>query len=194
MTRKGRIVIAAIVCALAASAIVVTQVGSGSSSNSDPKADASAGPQSGTPKGPPSSDPGSDGSKSDNPFAGPVPHIEPAKMLPPNSGFEPSSIMWPDNGGWRAGSHARATVVEAGGDARHKSDGLFSIIRENSLKATQTSHLVRVAGTGPVTVTKAPLGPKVVVWAQKRGNIQFTSKSGITGTLHLSDDTVTLNP
>jgi hypothetical protein len=57
-----------------------------------------------------------------------------------------------------------------------------------------TTHDVRVQGAGPLKITKAPLGPKVVHWAQKHGNIEFNCKSGITGTLHLSDDTMTLNP
>jgi hypothetical protein len=34
----------------------------------------------------------------------------------------------------------------------------------------------------------------VVRWAQKRGNIEFNGANGITGTLHLADDTVTVNP
>lgn len=116
-------------------------------------------------------------------------------MIGPNSGFLPSSIMWPDNGGWTVTSHTRGTDVEAGGDARNKSDGLFSIIRTYALRSrnSQTTNLVRVAGSGPVAITKAPLGRKIVVSAQKHGNIKFKSESGITGTLHLKDDTVTLN-
>jgi hypothetical protein len=53
---------------------------------------------------------------------------------------------------------------------------------------------IRIAGAGVVRITKAPLGRAVVSWAGRRGNIHFTSASGISGTLHLKDCTVTLTP
>jgi hypothetical protein len=53
---------------------------------------------------------------------------------------------------------------------------------------------VKVPGAGALEITKAPLGRKVEVWAQKRGNLHFTSKNGIDGTLHLKDDSITLGP
>jgi hypothetical protein len=110
--------------------------------------------------------------------------------------FAPGSVMWPNTSGWEATSHTETTNVEAGADARHESTGLFFILRTFALRVRhpQTTDIVSVAGSGPVTITKAPLGREVVAWAQKRGNLEFTSKSGITGTLHLKDDTVTLNP
>ena len=58
---------------------------------------------------------------------------------------------------------------------------------------SQKIDYVKVPGAGPVKITKAPLGPGTEVWAQKHGNFEFTSKNGITGTLHLKDDTVTVN-
>src|SRR3954471_4155952 len=182
MARKRRIAIGTVACVLVAGAVVVPLGGFGS--GADSRARSSSIP----------ADRGAGGKHWDNPAAGPVPAIEPAKMIGGQSGPVPGSVLWPDTGSWRAGSHTHATVVTAGGDPRHQSDGLFSILRENSLKASQTGKLVRVPGTGPVTITKAPLGRKVVVSAQKHGNIEFTSKSGIRGTLHLKDDTVTLNP
>jgi len=125
---------------------------------------------------------------------GPWPVISPAKMYGGNV-FAPGRLMSPNTSGWEATSHTETTNVEAGADARHKSTGLFFILRSFALRPhhPQTSDIVSVAGSGPVTITKAPLGRKVVVSAQKHGNIEFTSKSGITGTLHLKDDTVTLN-
>jgi hypothetical protein len=117
-------------------------------------------------------------------------------MLPPGGVFAPGAVLWPNNGGWEVTSHTESTAVEAGGDATQKSNGLFFILRSYALRSRnpQTTDVVGVAGSGPVTITKAPLGRKIVVSAQKRGNFEFTSKSGIRGTLHLKDDTVTLNP
>jgi hypothetical protein len=96
-------------------------------------------------------------------------------------------------GGWIVGSHRQTTDVEAGGDARHPSNGLFSIIRTSYMTGRQTTDLVRVADSGPVTITRAPLGRKIVVSAQKHGKIEFKSESGIAGTLNLRDDAVTLD-
>jgi hypothetical protein len=46
--------------------------------------------------------------------------------------------------------------------------------------------------SGPLKIISAPPGPDVVTSAQ-RGQLPFTSKRGITGTLDLSADTVTLS-
>jgi hypothetical protein len=212
MTTRRLIMVAAVACTLTAVVIIVTQVGFGASSGSNstagpsPSASGQQGRHPGSAQQPPSSGRDNGGNASaargdggkhrGNPFAVRYPAIEPAKMTPPMGGFAPATIMWPDNGGWHVGSHTLTTDIEAGGDAQHRADGLFQIIREYPLRSTspQTNDLVRVAGSGPITITKAPLGSKVVVSAQKHGNIEFKSKRGITGTLHLDDDTVTLNP
>lgn len=115
-------------------------------------------------------------------------------MLPRGSGFLPSTIEWPVTGGWEAASHAKTTDIYAGADGEDRSTGLFAIMRTNVIHATQTFDYVRVAGSGPLKITKAPLGRKVAVWAQERGEFEFTSRNGIEGTLHLQDDTVTLTP
>lgn len=125
---------------------------------------------------------------------GPAPDIAGGKLVDGGIGFVSYKVMSPDKSGWTVGSHTQDTVVEAGGDAHNPSDGLFFIIRSYYLQGQQTTDFVRVAGSGPLKITKAPLGRKIVVSAQKHGNIEFKSKSGITGTLHLKDDTVTLNP
>jgi hypothetical protein len=49
-----------------------------------------------------------------------------------------------------------------------------------------------VHGTGAITITKAPTG-KGLQRAALNADIEFTSQSGTTGTLHLKDGTVTLN-
>jgi hypothetical protein len=130
--------------------------------------------------------------ESKNPY-GPAPAISGGKMLGAGAGFVSNEVMEPETSGWTVTSHASDTVVVAGGDARHRSDGLFSIIRSSYLTGRQRINDVPVRGSGPVTIIKAPLGPKIVVSAQKHGDIEFKGKSGVTGTLHLKDDTVTLN-
>jgi hypothetical protein len=51
---------------------------------------------------------------------------------------------------------------------------------------------VDVPDSGTLRITDAPLGPDVVSSAQREGELAFTSKRGVTGTLDLSTDTVFL--
>lgn len=96
--------------------------------------------------------------------------------------------------GWIISNHRHTTAVEAGGDARNPDNGAFAIFREDIVGVKQRVDLVRVPGTGPVQIVEAPLGRgPVQTWAQKRGEIRFTSKSGITGTLRLRDGSVVLD-
>jgi hypothetical protein len=96
---------------------------------------------------------------------------------------------------WLVGDHNRETIVQGGRSADGPPhDGLFAIYRLQLHPFINQTTPVRVPGAGAITITKAPLGRKVVRWAQKRGNIEFTSANGITGTLHLADDTVTVDP
>jgi hypothetical protein len=76
-----------------------------------------------------------------------------------------------------------------------KSDGDFDIYRESYICTQQKADSVTVPGTGAVRITYAPEGRgPVQTWSQERGDIEFTSANGITGTLHLADDTVTVDP
>jgi hypothetical protein len=117
----------------------------------------------------------------------------------PDTGVQSSTMARVTNG-WAAHTDHRQTLVAAGVEARtfhpHRlTTGLFSISRLRLHPFDQSGDLVEVPGAGTLTITKAPLGHgRVALSAQKRGNIEFTSTNGITGTLHLSDDTVTLNP
>jgi hypothetical protein len=114
------------------------------------------------------------------PAVGP-PYVGPGEM----SG---DSNMW-----WTNDCHA-FTVVTAGSDGDHPGDGLLAIHREHLNHPHNTWKEIKVPDAGILEITKAPLGPSVETWAQKRGNIQFKGDGGITGTLHLSDDSVTLDP
>jgi outer membrane murein-binding lipoprotein Lpp len=137
-------------------------------------------------------DRGNRGKHVKNPY-GPAPAISGGRLMGGGLGVVSSGVLEPQTSSWTVTSHASDTVVVAGGDARHPSDGLFSITRSSYLDGTQKGDEVPVPGSGPVTITKAPVGRKIVVSAQKHGNFEFKGKSGITGTLHLKDDSITLD-
>jgi hypothetical protein len=66
------------------------------------------------------------------------------------------------------------------------------IFRQDFVHVKQTAHDVDVHGSGPVTITAAPTGRSVESSAQQNGVLRFRGAKGVTGTLHLSNDTVTL--
>jgi hypothetical protein len=109
-------------------------------------------------------------------------------------GFFSTIVLWPLTNQWQTSDRRRFTAVDAGADASHQSTGLFGIYRHNYIRIKERAKTVKVPTAGTLKITKAPLGRSVESWAQRRGNIRFTSKNGVTGTLHLRDDTITLNP
>jgi hypothetical protein len=95
--------------------------------------------------------------------------------------------------GWQISNHRHYTTVEAGGDVPHRRLGVLGIFRQDWIHGTEKSHLVKVPGAGRVKITKAPLGRgRVQTWAQEQGSIRFVGKLGVRGTLHLKNDTVTI--
>jgi hypothetical protein len=123
--------------------------------------------------------------------------IQPGRIVPDPEPIGGGAGMSEIVNGWIAGAHRLVTTVDAGRDFRDPANGLLAITRDRPcLPGYNRNHGadVRVPGAGPLKITKAPLGRKAVHWGQRRGNIEFKSKSGITGTLHLKSDTVTLNP
>ena len=117
----------------------------------------------------------------------------------PDTGVQSSTMPRVTNG-WEAHDGYRSTLVAAGVKARPfnpdgpLTTGLFSILRVRLKPFDQSGDLVEIPGAGTLKITKAPLGRNVASAAQKQGKIEFTSANGVTGTLHLKDDTVTLNP
>jgi hypothetical protein len=117
-------------------------------------------------------------------------HPEPARIVSDPEPAGANSGLQHIVNEWRVGTRREETFVSAG-------PGRFVITRESPCHPRYNlkhGDAVYVPGAGALKITKAPLGPKVVNWAQKRGNLQFTSKNGISGTLHLKDDTVSLSP
>jgi hypothetical protein len=111
------------------------------------------------------------------------------------TGFAPFEFFSPVKNGWRVGDPQRETIVCAGGAGYNKprSTGELVVLRTALDSAKQDLDAVYVHGSGPIKITTAPMGHEVVTSAQRHGKIQFTSVNGVTGTLHLSDDTVTLD-
>jgi hypothetical protein len=125
----------------------------------------------------------------------PATATRPGEVFPhPSQGFTPTVSLWPVVSEWWTSDHRSLTVVDSGGDPGHRSTGVLGIFRHDYIRISQDFDIVKVAGAGALKITHAPLGPKVETWAQRRGNIEFEGKNGITGTLHLRDDTVTLTP
>jgi hypothetical protein len=119
-------------------------------------------------------------------------HTNPAKILGENAAGTTTSILLPVNV-WTAGDCHQVTEVEAGAAGWHASAGIFVIGRTQGSHSSGGPLYIVVPGSGATRITHAPIGSKVVSWAQRRGELDFTSKRGFTGTVHLSDDTVTLS-
>ena len=48
-------------------------------------------------------------------------------------------------------------------------------------------------GTQSLIGVSTYAGRSVVTWAQRRGNLDFVGERGVSGTLHLRNDTVSIN-
>lgn len=116
--------------------------------------------------------------------------IEPARVLDDPDPFASGAVMLPLNNEWLVADHRSLTAVDAGGDPYESSTGVLFIYREDFLEVTQTADTLRVKGSGPVTITQAPLGADVVTSAQASGKITFTGDRGVEGVLNLSDDSI----
>jgi hypothetical protein len=113
--------------------------------------------------------------------------------------FAPSTVQEPQNGGWVAStdSGSLSIYVTAGGDAASVPRGAepepppdgFIDIGGYGIGGHKS---IVVHGTGAIKLTKAPVG-RGLPWSVFHADIQFTSQSGMTGTIHLKDGTITLN-
>jgi len=128
----------------------------------------------------------------------PFKHVQPAHMLSGDDcgGFITPEVFSPVRNGWAVGNRGRSTLVCAGGvgDSGPSTTGRFVLLRTNDRWATQDLSHVDVPHSGALKITKAPLGRDVVTSAQRHGNLEFEGTRGVTGTLHLKDDSVTVDP
>jgi hypothetical protein len=106
-----------------------------------------------------------------------------------------ADVLNPIVNGWRAGDRRGITLVEAGlaGDDPSGTKGRFVVFRERERPFAQNVDIVDVRGAGALRITRAPTGRRASGWARRRGHIEFAGESGITGTLNLENDTVTLD-
>jgi hypothetical protein len=94
--------------------------------------------------------------------------------------------------GWVARDCHGTTFVYAGSAGWEDSMGLAYIFRLGRSKQFGGG-FIALPGSGALRITRAPLGPAVITSAQRRGDIQFTSEGGISGTIHLQDNSATLS-
>jgi hypothetical protein len=126
----------------------------------------------------------------------PFKHVEPARMIGGGAcTYGNSEVFWPIRNGWSVANRGRQTIVCAGGaglDGPSKL-GRFLILRTNFRWVTQGLSFVDVPHSGPLKITKAPLGRDVITSAQWHGRLEFKGTNGVTGTLHLKHDSITLD-
>jgi hypothetical protein len=198
---SGRRLIAAAVCvALVAGGVVVWLLARGSDDDSASPPTVAA-PDSISRPSPPttsSETPSADGNaapKPDRSHFKPLPKIEPARLIADPPPVTSADVIDPIVNGWRAGDHKGITLVEAGlaGDDRSGTKGRFVVFRERERPFAQNIDLVDVRGSGALRITRAPAGAGASSTAQREGELHFTSARGVTGTLHLSSDTVTID-
>jgi hypothetical protein len=127
----------------------------------------------------------------------PFDNVEPAHMFNPGGcTVAPADVFWPIRSGWLVANRGRSTIVCSGGAGSEGPStlGRFLILRTNDRWVTQDVNLVDVPKAGVLKITKAPLGRDVVTTAQRHGDLEFKGTKGVTGTLHLKDDSITLDP
>jgi hypothetical protein len=126
------------------------------------------------------------------PPGSPIGEPAPADVVADPTPLFSSDELWPLVNAWGTETRRRLTAVQAGADPNDPSVGVLGIFRQDFVRVRQTSRLVRIPGTGPLTITNGPLGRGVASSAQREGEIAFRGSGGITGTLHLDDDSVVL--
>jgi hypothetical protein len=108
--------------------------------------------------------------------------------------FASATVLHPVTNVWRTSSHRNFTQVEAGAGGTDSSVGALLIFRHDFPSARQRSNVLKVIGSGPLRITKAPLGRGVESSAQRSGTIEFEGARGVRGELHLESDTIRLFP
>jgi hypothetical protein len=116
----------------------------------------------------------------------------PATIVSDDIYFFATDTLNPISNAWRVSNRKRFTQVEAGAMPEDDSIGVFAIFRHSFRGADQRAKLVKVVGAGKLEITDAPTGAAVESSAQHGGKLKFSSSSGVTGTLDLSDDSVHL--
>ena len=206
--RRRRLIAAG--CALTAGSLVLVAWGCGSGTSSDSQSTTTRAQSTTTRAPPPRPKPQKPANPPAPPPATTPKGVKPPKHLQPlrghrHTGTIPAKMLGPDpqtpfstnvmspvRNGWVVADHRTFTAVYAGASGSDRSTGALAIFRQNFIQVTQRLKVLKVAGAGAVKITRAPLGKAVETSAQRRGNIRFTSGRGITGTLHLRTDRISL--
>jgi hypothetical protein len=117
----------------------------------------------------------------------------PAQIDEKPHGFVSSYLVRPVVNSWRTSSRRRLTEVDAGAVADDHSTGVLAIFRHDFVSARQKTNLVKVKDSGPLRITRAPLGRGVEESAQRTAEIEFVGARGVRGTLRLRDDSIRLD-
>jgi hypothetical protein len=108
--------------------------------------------------------------------------------------FASATALRPVTNAWRTSTHRSFTQVEAGAAGVDRSVGVLVVFRHDFPSARQSSNVLKVIGSGPLRITKAPLGRGAEASAQRNGTISFEGARGVRGELHLANDTISLSP
>lgn len=131
-----------------------------------------------------------------------MPAVVPGEIVEDPEPIVSDDVMSPLTNAWRVGSHTEYTWVYAGGEGvdpitgEPSSDGSLIITRERYRRhrpMVASTEQIDVVGSGALRISGAPLGRAVTGSAHRAGELDFTSESGIEGTLDLSSTTVTLD-
>ena len=117
----------------------------------------------------------------------------PAEIVSSPKSYFASESLKPVENAWRTSDRSRFTQVEAGAANGEESVGAMAIFRHHFRNAGQSASLVKVLGAGALKITKAPEGKEVQSSAQRNGRIEFTSENGVSGTLRLKNDSISLH-
>lgn len=123
---------------------------------------------------------------------GPRVHTLPAQLLGKHASSIPTQILVPVNA-WSAADCRTETWVYAGAAGWLNGAGVFVISRSRGDSGRPQYSFIVLPDSGATRITHAPLGPKVVIGAQRQGELEFTSKRGVTGTVSLKDDDAILS-
>ncbi|MGH2963957.1 MAG: hypothetical protein ACRDMH_01065 [Solirubrobacterales bacterium] len=125
----------------------------------------------------------------------PQPRAFHAQMLPNGAagdGSVSSDLLSPTTNGWQASNGHTTFWIYAGAApySQGRLSGRFLIVWNHESLGNSPDE-VNVPGAGALRITEAPVG-ELKGSNRPRADLQFTSKKGVTGTLHLPSDTLSL--
>jgi hypothetical protein len=123
------------------------------------------------------------------PIPGVQPDRIPAHMLSEDVPVPVSPELLVPTSGWLVSDGVNLVAVYAGAAGEDSAVGRFAIVRQNLAIGLQDVKLVDAGKVGAVTITDAPIGAAVETSALT-GELTFRTKSGLTGRLHLANDSI----